>query len=200
MPIKKSKIYYYFYLFFVTVFFVIIPGYFDVALGGGGPEPEKTAITAVPPGYKLVAVDDECKKKDPCASLKAENAKLKAEIKRLEGEIRDFECPDCPKCPKQEVKTVYVDKVREVPVEKKVEVEKPMFKRNVVRILGAIGQDGIDTSSSPSDPYAEDATVYWNGLGGIGYTRFFDDSFGLGLFGMMGGINKTAGVSVEFAF
>jgi len=196
MPIKKSKIYYYFYLFLVLVFFVLVPGYFDVTLGGEG-----SSITSVPNGFKLVPIDDECKKKDPCASLKAENTKLKAEIKRLQNEIRDLpECQECPKCPKQATKTVYIDKIKEVQTEKTVEVEKPMFKRNVLRLLGAIGQDGIDTTASPGDPYAEDATVYWNGLGGVGYTRFFDDSFGLGLFGLMGGINKTAGVSVEFAF
>lgn len=200
MPLKKSTLYYYFYLMLITVFFVVIPGYFDVAIGGEGPEPEKTTITSVPNGFKLVPIDDECKKKDPCASLKAENAKLKAEIKRLEKEIVDFECPDCPKCPKQETKTVYLDKIREVPVDKIKEVEKPMFKRNIFRLIGAIGQDGIDTSSSPNDPYAEDATVYTNGLGGLGYTRFFDDTVGLGIFGMMGGINKTLGASVEFAF
>lgn len=200
MFIKKSTLYYYFYLMLITVFFVLVPGYFDVTLGGEGPEPEKTTITSVPNGFKLVPIDDECKKKDPCASLKAENDKLKKEIKRLESEIRDFECEACPKCPKQETKTVYVDKIREVPVEKTKEVENPMFKRNVIRLIGAIGQDGIDTTASPSDPYAEDATVYTNGLAGVGYTRFFDDTFGLGLFGMMGGINKTVGASVEFAF
>jgi len=200
MSINKSTIYYWFYIVFITVFFVLVPGYFDVTLGGEGPEPEKTTIHSVPNGFKLVPIDDECKRKDPCASFKAENAKLKAEIKRLQKEIVEFECETCPKCPKAETKTVYIDKVREVPVEKKVEVEKPMFKRNVFRLIGAIGQDGIDTTASPSDPYAEDATVYTNGLAGLGYTRFFDDTFGLGLFGMMGGINKTAGVSVEFAF
>ena len=200
MPIKKSKIYYYFYLLLVLVFFVLVPGYFDVTLGGEGPSPEKTTITSVPNGFKLVPIEDECKKHDPCAALKTENAKLKAEIKRLQNEIRDFECEACPKCPKQETKTVYIDKIKEVQTEKKVEVEKPMFKKNVIRLIGAIGQDGIDTTASPSDPYAEDATVYTNGLAGVGYTRFFDDTFGLGIFGMMGGINKTLGASVEFAF
>jgi len=200
MPIKKSTIYYWFYLIFITLFFILVTGYYDITLAGEGPGPEKSTITQVPNGYKLVPIDDECKRKDPCASVKAENAKLKAEIKRLQNEIRDFECEACPKCPKQKTETVYIDKVREVPVQKTVEVEKPMFKRNVVRLIGAIGQDGIDTTASPSDPYAEDAAVYTNGLGGVGYTRFFDDTFGIGIFGMMGGINKTIGASAEFAF
>lgn len=188
------------YIVIMSIVLALTPGYFDVAFGGEGPEPEKTTIHSVPNGFKLVPIDDECKKKDPCAPLKAENAKLKAEIKRLQNEIRDFECEACPKCPKAKTETVYIDKIKEVQTEKKVEVEKPMFKKNVVRLLGAVGQDGIDTTASPQDPYAEDAAVYYNGLVGLGYTRFLDDTLGLGLFGMMGGINKTAGVSVEFAF
>jgi len=197
MPVKKSSIFYFVYLILAAVLLIFASTRYGFA--GEGPEPAKTAIGAVPNGYKLVAIDDDCRKKDPCESDKRKLAKAQKEIERLKKEILDLpECEKCPKCPKQEVKTVYVDKIKEV--EKKVTVDKPVFKKNVIRLLGAIGQDGLDTTASPSDPYAEDATVYWNGLGGLGYTRFFDDSFGLGLFGIMGGINKTAGVSVEFAF
>jgi hypothetical protein len=200
MPIKKDTIFCVFYLIFVAILLIFASA--DYGYAGGGPEEgTKSTINAVPEGYKIVPIDDDCKHKDPCAKEKAEIAKLKAEIKRLQKEIVDLpECEVCKKCPKQEVKTVYVDKIKEMSVEKRVEVEKPVFKKNVFKLIGAIGQDGLDTSSSKQDEYARDAEVYYNGLGGIGYTRFFDDTFGLGLFGILGGTNKTAGLSLEFAF
>ena len=79
-------------------------------------------------------------------------------------------------------------------------VEKTIMPKNIFRVMGALSQDGIETSSSPNDPYAVDAYTYTSGIGGAGYTRFLNDSFGIGIFGMLGGINKTIGLSGEVAF
>lgn len=172
---------------------------------GEGPETNK--LTDVPKGFKLVSIDDECTHPDPCAAQKAEIAKLKAEIARLKAENRRLaeEEPDCPVCKKEEPKepkTVYkyVEHTKEV--EKKVpfEVEKVVAAKNVFRIMGALGEDGLETSANEGDEYARDAETYYSALGGLGYTRFFDNNFGLGIFGMVGGVSRMVGISGEWAW
>lgn len=175
------------------------------AFAGEGPTND---IKDVPAGMKLVPIDDDCKHRDPCEKEKKELDKLKKELAKLQADNarlrKDLERAEFQtECPEQETKTVYKTKEIRVPVEKLVtkEVSKdvPVYRKNIFRILGAIGQDGLVTESSPTDQYAEDAEVYYNGLAGIGYTRFFDD-FGLGAFGMIGGTSKMIGASVEIAF
>lgn len=182
--------------------FGLVVQWSDFAYGGEGPQ---NKLTDVPAGYKLVKADAECKDKDPCEQYKKEIAKLKAENERLRKDLKAEQFQNvCPKC---EPKIIYKDKVRqvEVPVEKEkiVEktVEKAYMKKNLFRVMGAIGQDGIETSASKTEPYAEDAETYYSGLGGLGYTRFLNDDFGLGVFGMFGAnTSKMIGLSGEFVF
>lgn len=177
------------------------------AFAGEGPTND---LKDVPKGMKLVPLDDDCKHKDPCEKEKKELDKLKKEMAKIQAdnaklrkdnERLEFQTECTQKEP--EIKTIYRTKEVKVPVEKIVEREiskdVPVYRKNIFRILGAIGQDGLVTESSPTDPYAEDAEVYYNGLAGVGYTRFFDD-FGLGVFGMIGGTSKMIGASAEIAF
>jgi hypothetical protein len=182
----------------------------STAIAGGGPNEGMTKANEVPAGYKLVKKDAECTDPDPCSDIKKELEKAKKEIADLRKDnadlrktLADADSPEneCP-APRTIIKTkevkVPVDRVVEKPVEKLV--EKTIMPKNIFRVLGAYSQDGIETSSSPNDAYAVDAYTYESIIGGAGYTRFLTDSFGLGVFGMLGGINKTIGLSAEVAF
>lgn len=213
MSVSKKILWVFFWTaYLMLVAFGVVVQWSDFAYGGEGPQ---NKLTDVPPGYKLVKADAECKDKDPCdpdkkqiAKLKAENEKLKTRNKLLEDEnslLKDLNKKECPKCaaPKTIYKTVEKPVERTVEKEKLVEktIEKPYMKKNIFRVMGAIGQDGIETSASKTEPYAEDAKTYYSLVGGLGYTRFLNDDFGLGIFGMFGGnTSKMIGLSGEIVF
>ena len=175
----------------------------------------KTDISEIPDGYKLVKQSADCKDAEPCAKehneidhLKKENARLNQRVKLLEDVNSDLknQKPEIKtvvaECPKVEPKTIIkeLEKIKEIPVEKIVEVPKPYMKKNVVRILGAVGQDGLESDAIENQAYVREAHTFYSTLAGAGYTRFFDNSFGLGLWGLFGVTNKTVGLSAEYSF
>jgi hypothetical protein len=153
-----------------------------------------------PQNYKIVPNDYDCIKRDPCAAYKKQIEDLKKQL----AEARNKTCPKAETKIEWRDRYKYIDHIKEV--EKKVpyQVPAPYMKRNVFRLLGAIGQDGVSTSGEAEDSvstYTKDAQTYYSGLGGAGYTRFIDDSIGVGIFGLFGGnTSKMVGLSGEFAW
>jgi len=199
---------------FKIVLSVLIPIMLFIAIGFMCSRAFSAELNQIPEGYKVVKNEAVCTEpSDPCQKLTDENKKLKNDLdhykarsKLLESEIEDLK-NDLAKKPKTETIIKYIKESCPMPpepktIEKTVEktVEKVVMPRNIFRVMGALSQDGIETHASPNDPYAVDAYTYTSGIGGAGYTRFLNDSFGIGVFGMLGGINKTLGISGEVAF
>lgn len=202
-------------LYTVWVLFCVFAGYVslvDISYGGEGPDGPQVKISDVPDGYKIVKKESKCKDPIPCEDeknkLKAclkEVDKLKARVKLLEDEnaiLKEAanEKKDCPKCASPKI--LYKEKPVEKLVEREKIVEKSTMKRNVFRLMGALGEDGITTEPDERDPnYSKEAETYYSLIGGVGYTRFLNDDFGLGIFGMFGGnTSKMIGLSGEIAF
>jgi hypothetical protein len=178
------------------------------SFAGEGPTND---LKDVPKGMKLVPLDDDCKPKDPCQKEKAEIAKLKTELAKLKADNtklrKDIENSEFMReCPEQEVKTVWKTKEIKVPVEKIVEknvekiVEKPASRGLTIGVMGAYAQDGLSTSSSPEDAYAVDAYVYKSFIAGPYISVPIGDSFEIGGFGMLGGVNQTFGAKLGYMF
>lgn len=134
--------------------------------------------------------------------LKSEAAYLKSRIRLLETQDRVVEAPKAKECP--EHKTKYVETIRtiEKPVEKFVEkvVDRPAKRGISIGGMVAYSQDGIETSSSAKDEIAVDAYTYESAIGGAYINVPIGTNFEIGGFGMLGGINKTVGVTAGFMF
>jgi len=134
--------------------------------------------------------------------LRSDNAYLKSRIRLLETQERVVEAPKAKECPEQKVKYIETLRTVEKPIEKIVEkfVDKPAKRGISIGGMVAYSQDGIETSSSPKDETAVDAYTYESAIGGAYINVPIGTNFELGGFGMMGGINKTVGVTAGFMF
>lgn len=204
---KKSLFVFVYSIWISLVVFAVYVQWCDIAIGEEK-KPTTGKITQeldgvkvqYPANYKIVPDDYDCIKKDPCAAYKKQIEDLKKQL----AEARNKTCPKAETKIEWRDRYKYIDHIKEV--EKKVPYQVPVYtmKRNVFRVLGAIGQDGVTSSGETEDsvsPYTQDAQTYYSGLGGAGYTRFIDDSYGIGIFGLFGGnTSKMIGLSGELAF
>jgi len=148
--------------------------------------------------YKVVPKAEVCKLPPPECE--------KVNIEKLHEKLK-YECPKCTKGTVQTI-TKIVDKIVEKPVyrdviktvekiiEKKILVEVPAVKKNVLRLIGGVGPDGMEAGPQDTE-YLYWAKTYFTGIAGVGYTRFLNEDIGVGIQVMT---NKTLTGSLEFAF
>ena len=164
-------------------------------------------IVSTPTGVQATYNVDEYKvvpKAEVCTPPPPECEKVN--IEKLHEKLK-YECPKCTKGTVQTI-TKIVDKIVEKPVyrdviktvekivEKKVNVEVPAVKKNVLRLIGGVGPDGMEAGPQDTE-YLYWAKTYFTGIAGVGYTRFLNEEIGVGVQVMT---NKTLTGSLEFAF